>query len=331
MAAMPGNHTVERLMTLPPKLRTSRACYGITWEVEGGIVQPRSMDGMHPFLQESKHYKFDIGEDYVGQIFKQGPGAAPQVLSDIGQINPRDFTRKRFAIVSGIESIAFMPQADGSLLELGFSCREDAHVTLSTLVNLDKCGKVLIPVGESDLTESGGSPDSSDNHLCTSLPGNVPPDKSSVISAHEAKSACSVSDSVLPSTSSALFHESIAAATEEETFIVQSQGSAADMACAYALNFNVVPCPASEYPVDARASWPAIPFFCPWTGMVLDPGSLSRGSIGHPFHCGDACKYVWKQKGCKDGTECTHCHLCTYSRWKEKHPAAQRARQRKRH
>lgn len=38
----------------------------------------------------------------------------------------------------------------------------------------------------------------------------------------------------------------------------------------------------------------------------------SRGSAGHPFACGQACKYNSKTRGCKDGTSCNRCHLCKW-------------------
>mmetsp|Transcript_77247 Transcript_77247/g.121564 ORF Transcript_77247/g.121564 Transcript_77247/m.121564 type:complete len:347 (-) Transcript_77247:55-1095(-) len=41
----------------------------------------------------------------------------------------------------------------------------------------------------------------------------------------------------------------------------------------------------------------------------------SVGSLGHPYSCGLACKYVGKAKGCKDGTLCPNCHLCRWSRY----------------
>mmetsp|Transcript_67154 Transcript_67154/g.160175 ORF Transcript_67154/g.160175 Transcript_67154/m.160175 type:complete len:380 (-) Transcript_67154:133-1272(-) len=45
------------------------------------------------------------------------------------------------------------------------------------------------------------------------------------------------------------------------------------------------------------------------------PGLLSSvGSLGHPYSCAQACKYVGKAKGCKDGTSCPNCHLCRWSR-----------------
>lgn len=44
------------------------------------------------------------------------------------------------------------------------------------------------------------------------------------------------------------------------------------------------------------------------------PLCISYGSQGHPFSCGPACKYASKGKGCKDGANCDHCHLC---KWKK--------------
>eukprot|EP00440_Ansanella_granifera_P047910 gb/GFBE01051895.1/.p1 GENE.gb/GFBE01051895.1/~~gb/GFBE01051895.1/.p1 ORF type:complete len:393 (+),score=84.43 gb/GFBE01051895.1/:1-1179(+) len=41
----------------------------------------------------------------------------------------------------------------------------------------------------------------------------------------------------------------------------------------------------------------------------------SVGSIGHPYNCGPACKYVTKARGCKDGSACNHCHLCRWVRY----------------
>lgn len=39
----------------------------------------------------------------------------------------------------------------------------------------------------------------------------------------------------------------------------------------------------------------------------------SRGSVGHPVFCADACKYAWKPRGCKDGASCARCHVCDWS------------------
>lgn len=302
MAIIPGAHTVERLMTLPPKLRTSRVCYSITWELDGDIIRARSMDGMHSFLQESKHYTFDIGEDYVGQLVKLGPGAAPQVLSDIGRVDPRAFTRKRFAIVSGIESIAFVPQPDGSVLELGFACLEDANLTLSALLRFYEGDRMPLSLDDGEFTGTG--------------------------------SLCGAEDSVMPSTGLPSVPESLATAVAEEPSIKQPSANAFGATCFYdahsGFEFRGVPYPVFQ-PMGAGVSWPVVPpTFCPWAAAANFPESVSRGSDGHPYRCGGGCKYFWKPKGCKDGEECTRCHICTYSRWQERHPAAMRSRQRKR-
>jgi hypothetical protein len=40
----------------------------------------------------------------------------------------------------------------------------------------------------------------------------------------------------------------------------------------------------------------------------------SLGSIGHPVACGPACRYTWRKSGCKHGSGCLCCHLCSWSR-----------------
>lgn len=41
---------------------------------------------------------------------------------------------------------------------------------------------------------------------------------------------------------------------------------------------------------------------------------LSIGTAGHPYSCGEPCKYVKKSRGCKDGSMCSRCHLCVWGR-----------------
>ncbi|CAE8613012.1 unnamed protein product, partial [Polarella glacialis] len=68
-------------------------------------------------------------------------------------------------------------------------------------------------------------------------------------------------------------------------------------------------------------------FFCapctrpPWADVTdeenvdgLGQAAASRGSIGHPFTCAEACKYAKKSRVCKDGAVCDHCHLCDWKR-----------------
>jgi len=54
-----------------------------------------------------------------------------------------------------------------------------------------------------------------------------------------------------------------------------------------------------------------------------DDGELaSVGSMGHPFSCNVACKYNSKKSGCKDGKQCSRCHLCPWRRSCEKNDKA---------
>ncbi|CAD7963197.1 unnamed protein product [Amoebophrya sp. A120] len=40
---------------------------------------------------------------------------------------------------------------------------------------------------------------------------------------------------------------------------------------------------------------------------------VSKGSVGHPHACQQACKYHGKKSGCKDGKDCDRCHLCFWT------------------
>lgn len=48
-------------------------------------------------------------------------------------------------------------------------------------------------------------------------------------------------------------------------------------------------------------------------GLLSTQVLVSTGSIGHPWMCGPRCKYAAKDRGCKDGLMCDHCHLCALS------------------
>jgi hypothetical protein len=53
----------------------------------------------------------------------------------------------------------------------------------------------------------------------------------------------------------------------------------------------------------------------PGLELMDDAGmTASIGSAGHPYSCADACKYVSRSKGCKDGSNCARCHLCRWYR-----------------
>jgi len=42
--------------------------------------------------------------------------------------------------------------------------------------------------------------------------------------------------------------------------------------------------------------------------------SMSAGSLNHPHGCAQACKYVRRKGGCRDGQSCPNCHFCQWTR-----------------
>ncbi|CAE7546460.1 unnamed protein product [Symbiodinium natans] len=88
---------------------------------------------------------------------------------------------------------------------------------------------------------------------------------------------------------------------EEEEDSVQTPTSSVTPALG-----NIRPPPGLEPPSTSPST----------SGMQIQaPGLLSSvGSLGHPYSCAQACKYIGKAKGCKDGTNCPNCHLCRWSR-----------------
>lgn len=49
---------------------------------------------------------------------------------------------------------------------------------------------------------------------------------------------------------------------------------------------------------------------------------LSAGSVGHPHACAGPCRYVKRKGGCRDGSKCSKCHLCFWSRTAEQDAVA---------
>mmetsp|Transcript_61066 Transcript_61066/g.120228 ORF Transcript_61066/g.120228 Transcript_61066/m.120228 type:complete len:237 (+) Transcript_61066:57-767(+) len=80
--------------------------------------------------------------------------------------------------------------------------------------------------------------------------------------------------------------------------------------------------PMNSAPPPALSGPPPLAFrlTAPMAPMVPPPPTpnakggevcISYGSIGHPYTCADFCKYAKKDRGCKDGAACDHCHLCS--------------------
>jgi len=50
----------------------------------------------------------------------------------------------------------------------------------------------------------------------------------------------------------------------------------------------------------------------------IEGSHLSIGSAGHPHACAEACRYVKRKGGCRDGKNCKCCHLCFWTRTADK-------------
>eukprot|EP00437_Effrenium_voratum_P004195 CAMPEP_0181425514 /NCGR_PEP_ID=MMETSP1110-20121109/15197_1 /TAXON_ID=174948 /ORGANISM="Symbiodinium sp., Strain CCMP421" /LENGTH=318 /DNA_ID=CAMNT_0023548701 /DNA_START=263 /DNA_END=1219 /DNA_ORIENTATION=- len=48
--------------------------------------------------------------------------------------------------------------------------------------------------------------------------------------------------------------------------------------------------------------------------VIPEQQPFSAGSLGHPYTCSSACKYVWRKRGCRDGANCPNCHYCKWQR-----------------
>lgn len=70
------------------------------------------------------------------------------------------------------------------------------------------------------------------------------------------------------------------------------------------------------YVIQAVESIPAPPLV-PQEFVRAKPqpaSQVSWGSTGHPTSCADACQYLRRKGGCRDGSECPKCHLCFWQR-----------------
>ncbi|CAE8695324.1 unnamed protein product, partial [Polarella glacialis] len=59
------------------------------------------------------------------------------------------------------------------------------------------------------------------------------------------------------------------------------------------------------------------------SGTCAVPADMPTvGSMGHPHSCSSACKYRSKSKSCKDGRNCSRCHIC---QWRRQQPVGESA------
>ncbi|CAE7395831.1 pkaR [Symbiodinium sp. CCMP2592] len=102
-------------------------------------------------------------------------------------------------------------------------------------------------------------------------------------------------------------------------------------------DFVKVPLPAQETHVAGPMLLPPLPHSVQrppknprylWR-LIPDRANLviSKGSMGHPFSCAAACRYVRRKGGCRDGADCLDCHECFWSKASTKDSASRNSDQ----
>jgi len=131
-----GSGTVaQRFLSLPQALQERGCCYTIAWQRRGDVIIPTSMRGESEFLRENRSFAFLPKQGYVGRILAEEGSIDSEVISDMLSVDPRSFLRKSAALLNGVSSVLFLfeHQGDGMLLELGFTCPNDAQKSLQVL------------------------------------------------------------------------------------------------------------------------------------------------------------------------------------------------------
>lgn len=106
------------MQRLTPKqvIQETTAQYGILWEAGKDQIVPHEVYGNHSFLNVSKGWKFAFGEGCVGRSY-----ARHETIVVEDEVSGNNiFLRKGDAEKCGINTIVFVPQESGSVLEVGF-------------------------------------------------------------------------------------------------------------------------------------------------------------------------------------------------------------------
>jgi len=321
------------LERLPQATQAKGMCYSIVWGFVGDLILPVQVRGTHRFLQDSKLVTFKPGQGYVGRILAQskskGTSGMPyEVLSDIVAVDPRRFLRKQSALINGILSLSFMPQDDGSVLEIGFDRPNDAYEFAAKML-LSK----MIVTSSSFPSPSSRSKSKAVADFGSMLPdidcaqGSPTPSDSGQDSQTASETAtelltprqtCSADTDAQTKTGSELpdmyFDQgcqtpSEISTTESPPISVKDDEDDDDLPWKLPLTriprFDDDDAAGLEFP-RTRTPSPVRSICSSWWP--------SEGSQGHPHCCRPACKFHWRPKGCKDGANCTRCHICRYTR-----------------
>lgn len=103
-------------MTPNQVIKGTMAQYGIVWDAHQDIIIPHEAYGDHSFLSMSKLWKFGFGEGCVGRAY----ASHKTIVLEDATTGANMFLRSGIAEQCGIRTIAFIPQENGSVLEVGF-------------------------------------------------------------------------------------------------------------------------------------------------------------------------------------------------------------------
>eukprot|EP00930_Biecheleria_cincta_P047434 TRINITY_DN3288_c0_g1_i1.p1 TRINITY_DN3288_c0_g1~~TRINITY_DN3288_c0_g1_i1.p1 ORF type:complete len:425 (+),score=85.70 TRINITY_DN3288_c0_g1_i1:42-1316(+) len=78
--------------------------------------------------------------------------------------------------------------------------------------------------------------------------------------------------------------------------------------------FGAVPPPPVPHPEFVRHDRSPALKAKPVKSHMMSEQVVSKGSVGHPFKCAPACRYVKRKGGCRDGEDCPSCHHCFWSK-----------------
>jgi len=103
-------------MTPNQVIRGTMAQYGIVWDAYQDTIVLHEAYGSHSFLSISKLWKFGFGEGCVGRAY----ASHKTIVLEDATTGANAFLRSGIAEQCGIRTIAFIPQENGSVLEVGF-------------------------------------------------------------------------------------------------------------------------------------------------------------------------------------------------------------------
>jgi hypothetical protein len=366
------------LLTPEQVIQGTAAEYGIVWDLQRDSpdnIVPHEVYGSHCFAEASRSWKFDFGQGCVGRAY-----AKHEVLIVEDTLTgDAMFLRKNMADKHGISTVAFVPQADGSILEVGFGRKLNELPQSWWMRNILEC-------------YANGSAIDTDLHdihrMRTPSPASCLNAQSPSLRAL-ARVACGINKSVemLPPHSQASeedhtwnsarnftpssISDRVSDASwgpdsswddddeEEEDYDENKESKGkesmenAEDAVAEVELASVDEVEAGQLNQDAQCpSKPIIrvdlvdhvpdPPMPPMSFQRLrcndtfankvvpsydayQPSYLRRlqavcsvGSVGHPYFCEGACKYMKTARGCKLGSGCDRCHLCLWTRASER-------------